>query len=337
MKVTLIGFGNLGQGFVKSLQEKAADFKDRYDLSIQIVAVADINGAVIDEEGLSLEKLLSVAESGELTDFSEKSEEGKSAVEVIKEVDSDLVLELTPTDIETGEPGLTHIKEAMKAGRNVVTSNKGPLVVAFQDLEDLARKMGVEFRYSASVGGAIPVIGLARNQLAGDEVNSIRGVLNGTTNYILTRMEKEGAPFDVVLREAQELGIAEKDPTLDIEGIDTAAKLVILANALLDRGVTLDDVDITGVTRMNPRITQLAKETGNTIRLIGYADSDTLEVSPRLVPVGHPLAVRGSLNAVMLETDLAREISITGFGAGSHETSSALLGDLVDVYRSIED
>lgn len=338
MKVTLIGFGNLGRGFARMLLEKASKLKDAHDLSLQIVAVADVDGVAIDEKGLDIEKLLDVMEEqSAISSYPDKGEEGKPAVDVIREVDSDLVLELTPTNIETGEPGITHIKEAMKAGRHVVTSNKGPLVVAFQELEELAEKSNVEFRYSASVGGAIPVIGLARDQLAGDEVRAIRGVLNGTTNYILTRMEKEGAPFDVVLREAQELGIAEKDPTLDVEGIDTASKLVILANALLDSGAKLEDVDVTGVTRIGPKVSRLAQETGNTLRLIGYADSDTLEVAPRLVPVGHPLAVRGSLNAVMLETDLAREISITGFGAGPWETSSALISDMIDVHRSIED
>jgi homoserine dehydrogenase len=159
--------------------------------------------------------------------------------------------------------------------------------------------------------------------------------LNGTTNYILTRMSKEGAPFDVVLREAQELGIAEKDPTLDIEGTDTASKITILANAILGMDAKLKDVKVAGIRRIRPEAIRLAQEAGYTIKLIGVAKRDLLEVGPRLVPLGHPLAVGGTLNAVTFETDLAREVTITGFGAGPWETSSALLGDLIDIHRTL--
>lgn len=331
-----MGFGNLGQSFARMLLEKADFLRTHHGLSPQVVAAVDSAGAAVDENGLDLERLLETVEDGGTVGELPKKGEKRSGVEVIEEVESDVVMELTPTNIEDGEPGLTHIKEAMAAGRNVITSNKGPLVVAFRELEDLAESSGVEFRYSASVGGAIPIIGLAREQLAGDEIFAIRGVLNGTTNYILTRMDKEGAPFEVVLREAQELGVAERDPTLDIEGIDTASKVVVLANALLNLDVTMGDVEIKGIRQVGPEAVRLARETGNTIKLVGVASSNTLEVAPRLVPDGHPLAVGGTLNAVTLETDLAREISISGFGAGPWETSSSLLGDLIDVYRTRE-
>lgn len=336
MRLILLGFGNLGQSLSRMLLEKAEFLRKRHGLSLQIVATVDSSGAAIDENGLDLESLLkTVEEGGSVSDYPKKGVK-KSGVEVIGEVKPDVVLELTPTNIENGEPGLTHIKEAMRAGCDVITSNKGPLVVAFRELEDLANSSGVEFRYSASVGGAVPVIGLAREQLAGDEISVIRGVLNGTTNYILTRMDREGAPFEVVLREAQELGIAERDPTLDIEGIDTASKVVVLANALLNLDVVMDDVEVKGIRHVGPEAVRLARETGNTIKLVGVASSNTLEVSPRLVPDGHPLAVGGTLNAVTLETDLAREITVSGFGAGPRETSSSLLGDLIDVYRTRE-
>jgi homoserine dehydrogenase len=260
---------------------------------------------------------------------------GKLATDVIENVDADVVFELTPTNIKTGEPGLGHIKAAMNAEKHVVTSNKGPLVVAFKELDTLARRRGVEFRYSASVGGAIPIIELARKLLAGNEVQEIRGVLNGTTNYILTRMTEEGTPFEMVLREAQELGIAEKDPSLDIDGIDTASKLVILSNSLLGANAKFGDVRRVGIRRMTPEAIRLAREAGQTIKLIGLAKKDQLEVSPKLVPLGHPLAVSGTLNAVTLKLDLAREISISGFGAGPTETSSSLLGDLIDIHRTL--
>ncbi|MEA1905215.1 MAG: homoserine dehydrogenase [Candidatus Hadarchaeota archaeon] len=337
MRLMLIGFGNIGRGLARTLLRKGKFLRSSHGISSRVVAVVDEYGAAIDERGLGLKKLLSTAErTGSVASYPGKGERGKSAVDVIESVDVDVVFELTPTNIKSGEPGLTHLQRAMRKGLHVITSNKGPLVVAFSKLDKLANRTGVEFRYSASVGGAVPILGLARRLLAGDEVRAIRGVLNGTTNYILTRMSREGVPFDVVLHEAQEMGVAEKDPTLDIEGIDTACKVAILANALLDMDVKLKDVRVTGIDRIRPEVTRLAQEAGDTVKLIGVASRDLLEVAPRLVPVGHPLAVGGTLNAITLETDLAREISITGFGAGSWETSSALIGDLIDIHRSIE-
>jgi len=253
MRLVLIGFGNLGRGLSRALIEKARFLRANYGLAPRVVAAVDEYGAAVDEKGLKLERLLRAAEKSKtVAAYPGKGKRKKSALEVIDDVEADVVFELTPTNIKTGNPGLTHIKKAMLAGRHVITSNKGPLVVAFRELDKLARRQGVEFRYSASVGGAVPVIGLAKKLLAGNEVHAVRGVLNGTTNYILTRMSKEGAPFDVVLRETQELGIAEKDPTLDIEGIDTACKITILANAILGINAKLRDVRTVGIKRIGP-------------------------------------------------------------------------------------
>ena len=336
MRLVLIGFGNLGRGLGRALIEKARFMRANYGLTPRVVAAVDEYGAAVDEKGLKIERLLRVAErSKTVAAYPAKGKRKKSALEVIDDVEADVVFELTPTNIKTGNPGLTHIKKAMLAGRHVITSNKGPLVVAFRDLDRLARRQGVEFRYSASVGGAVPVIGLAKKLLVGNKVHAVRGVLNGTTNYILTRMSKEGSPFDVVLRETQELGVAEKDPTLDIEGVDTACKITILANAILDMNAKLRDVRTVGIKRIGPEATRLAQEAGYMIKLVGVAKRGSLEVGPRLVPAGHPLAVSGTLNAVTFELDLAREITITGFGAGPRETSSALLGDLIDIHRAL--
>ncbi|MCK4405002.1 MAG: homoserine dehydrogenase [Hadesarchaea archaeon] len=335
MRVVLVGFGNLGRGLSRVLIQKASFLRKSHGLIPRVVAAVDEFGAVVDEKGLNLTRLLKVTKKAGTVAAYKGGKRGKLAHRVIEGVGADVVYELTPTNIKTGEPGLTHIKRAMRAGKHVITSNKGPLVVAFRELDSLARRCGVEFRYSASVGGAVPVVGLAKELLAGNEIREIRGVLNGTTNYILTRMSTEGAPFEVVLREAQELGVAEKDPTLDIEGIDTACKITILANSLLGMNARLGDVKIAGITRVQPEAIRLAREAGHTIKLIGVAKHGLLEVGPKLVPLGHPLAVSGTLNAVTFELDLAREISITGFGAGPKETSSSLLGDLIDIHRTL--
>ncbi len=335
MRIVLVGFGNLGKGLSRAFIQKASFLRKSHGLIPRVVAAVDEFGAAVDEKGLNLMGLLKAAEKKRTVAAYKGGKRGKLALKVIDNVEADVVYDLTPTNIKTGEPGLTHIKRAMLAGKHVITSNKGPLVVAFRELDSLARRCGVEFRYSASVGGAVPVVDLAKKLLAGNEIREIRGVLNGTTNYILTRMSREGAPFEVVLREAQELGIAEKDPTLDIEGIDTACKITILANSLLGMNARLKDVKVVGITRVRSDAIRLAQEAGQTIKLIGIARRGSLEVGPKLVPLGHPLAVGGTLNAVTFELDLAREISITGFGAGPKETSSSLLGDLIDIHRTL--
>lgn len=327
----MVGFGNLGRALIRFLLQKKRALEEKHGLSFQITAVVDEYGAVLRDEGLPVRELQELLERGKVVG-------GKrmSGREVIREAKGEVVFELTPTNIETGEPGLTHIREAMLSGKHVVTSNKGPLVVAFRELEELSKKKGMEFRYSASVGGAIPVISVAKRLLAGNRILAIRGVLNGTTNYILTRMSQEEVPLDIVVREAQELGIAEKDPSLDLEGVDTACKITILANAVLGKNAKLRDVRREGILRVTPQVIRQAQEAGFAVRLVGTASEKVLEVRPRLVPVHHPLAVSGTLNAVSLELDLAREITLTGFGAGPQETSSSLLGDLVDIHQALK-
>jgi len=178
----VVGFGNLGRALVRILSQKRDFLERRYGLSPQIVAVVDEYGALVKEGGFTARELQGLVERGRVVGGKRMS--GK---EVIREVEGEVVFELTPTNIETGEPGLSHIREAMLSGKHVVTSNKGPLVVAFRELEELAKRRSVEFRYSASVGGAIPVISFARKPLTGNRILAIRGVLNGTTNYILRR------------------------------------------------------------------------------------------------------------------------------------------------------
>jgi homoserine dehydrogenase len=255
-----------------------------------------------------------------------------TALDVIRTVDHDVVVEVTPTNIDDGEPGLTHFREALKSKRNVVTSNKGPLVAAFGELTQLARTQGVALRYEATVGGAMPIINLIRDTLAGTQVLGIRGVLNGTCNYILTRMADEALEYDQVLSEAQDMGIAEADPTYDVAGIDTACKVVILANAFFNRQVTFADVSVTGIDRITQDALQLARQRGFVVKLIG--DVQELTVSPKLIPLAHPLNVSGTLNAASILTDTAGEITVAGKGAGSIETASAILSDVLSLMRN---
>ncbi|MFQ6050933.1 MAG: homoserine dehydrogenase [Candidatus Hydrothermarchaeota archaeon] len=334
MNIALLGFGTVGQGLAKVIKEKKETLKKRYSMEINIVGVADSSGAALNENGLDVDILLKSKEKGSVSNYP-KFGRDLTGSELIKESNADLIVEATPTNISDGEPGNTHIRCALKEKMHVVTSNKGPLALFFSDLVGLAERNKVEFRYEASVGGAMPIINLARETLAGNEILAIVGILNGTTNYILTRMLKEEEPFSYILKEAQELGIAEADPTLDISGVDTACKLVILANTLMNMKQSYRDVKVEGITRITPEAMELAWKNGYVIKLIGEARNSNLEVGPRLVPAHHPLSVEGTLNVAMLETDLAGEVTVVGRGAGQKETCSALLSDIIAIHKKM--
>ena len=323
IRIAIFGFGAVGKGVARVLMNRQR--LERIIGDYRVVAVADSKGSVV-SNSVNLKEVLEIKERrGKLP-------EGMTVKEIIEGVDFDVALELTPTNIETGEPGLTHIKECLKKGCHVVTSNKGPLVVAYRELSKLAERSGVKLLFEATVGGAMPVIKLIKRDLAGNEIESIKGILNGTCNYILSRMEKERLPYEMILAEAKELGIAEANESYDVEGIDSAAKLVILANALMGMDVSLKDIEILGITEITPEAFEIALEKGYTIRLISEVSESNLKVGPRLVPLNNPLCVHGTLNAVLIKTDLAGEVFVIGKGAGSLETASAVVSDLIDLY-----
>lgn len=330
LRVSIIGFGSVGQGVAAVLEREARNLK-RQHLDIRVVAISDSRGSEVNPDGIDLKAALR-----------RKKEKGTvsighgSAIDIIRDVEHELVVETTPTNIETGEPGLTNMLTAFSCGRHVVTSNKGPLALKYRRLVESAEDNGVSFRYEATVGGAVPVFNLIREATAGNRVLRIEGILNGTCNYILTRMAEEGFPYEQILSEAQELGIAEADPTYDVEGIDSACKLAILANAIFDMDVTHRDVEVTGISRITPEALALAAGNDYVVKLIGEVSKDTLRVAPRLVPKRHPLAVGGTLNAFSIHTELAGRITVAGKGAGSVETASAILSDIIHIGRSLE-
>jgi len=323
VKLIIVGFGNIGRRLAEVLEEKKKFIAGKHGLRFSVVAIAEKNGSLVNEKGLDLKKALKV----QLSKNSHWT--GRKTLEVIKSVDADIVLELTPGDIRTGEPGLSHIMKALKAGKDVVTSNKSPIALKFKEIMDYARKRDCEVRYEATVGGAIPLINLYKNTLQANEVKNIYGILNGTTNFILSKMSEESVDFNIALKEAQELGLAESDASYDVDGVDTAVKLVILANSLMGRNLSFKDVKTSGIREINSETLELAKKHGSEIRLIG--DVAALEVSPRLIPKNHPLNISGALNAVLIETDVAGDIILVGVGAGPRETSSSLLSDVIEL------
>ncbi|MGZ7109099.1 MAG: homoserine dehydrogenase [Methanobacterium sp.] len=335
MKICILGFGAVGKGVAKVFSMKKDEIKEKYGVDLIISAVADTSGAAICDEGLVPDLLLDIKEkTGKISDYPEYGLSGISTLEVLDKADYDCLVEVTPTDIEDGEPARTHVLKAFNDKKNVVTSNKGPLALSFSELIDAASKNGVEFKFEASVGGAMPIINFANETLSGNDINSILGILNGTTNYILSRMAKEGSSFQQILKESQELGIAETNPAQDVEGLDAACKVVILANSLMNMDVNLKDVEITGISKITPEAISLAQKEGYLIKLIGEVSPDTLEVGPRLVKEGSPFAVEGTLNVATLKTDLADDVTVVGKGAGPIETASAILSDILSIHKS---
>jgi len=325
VRISIIGFGYVGSGVAEVIRRKREAIARKHGIDLKIVGIADLKGVIADEQGVSEEAIRALkagAKQGDMT-----------GLDIIRDVAHEVMVETTPTNVETGEPGLTHIITALESGRHVVTSNKGPIALEYQKLMELAAKHGKEIKFEASVGGAMPIISLVRENLAGNGVMSIKGILNGTCNYILTRMAEEDLPYEHVLKEAQEIGIAETDPSKDVEGVDTAVKLVILANSIFGMNATYNDVKVVGISEITPDALKLANDAGYVIKLIGDVDSDgRLEVAPRLVPKDDPLNVGGTLNVATIKTDLAGEITVIGKGAGPIEAASAILSDIIGIY-----
>ena len=318
MKVALIGLGTVGRGVAEILSKK--------DLGLVLTGIADSKSAFMDPAGIDIARVLANKKKNGYC-----GDQNLTADDVIKKADYDALIEVTPTNALSGEPAIGYIKAALNRKKHVVTSNKGPIALAQKELRALAKKKGVSLRYEATVAGAIPVMHTLEHGLAGNEILALYGVLNGTCNFILTRMAAEGLTYEQALMEAREMGYAEADPTYDVQGIDAAIKLVILANTIWDNGVKLSDVDRTGIDLLTPDALRLADEEGCTIRLIAEANpkKHLLRVSPRILNKNHPLVFEGTLNALTLETDMAKEITLIGRGAGSIETASAIIGDLL--------
>lgn len=329
VRLSIIGFGAVGQGVARSIQKKN-EYLKKQGIDLRVVGIADSAGCEIDPRGIDLERAIKRKEqTGTVATGRE------STRSLIAGVEHDIVVEATPTNIENGEPGLGNMLAAFQSGKHVVTSNKGPLALRFSELKEAAQDNGMMFRYEATVGGAVPIFNLIHEALAGNSVMGIEGILNGTTNYILTRMAEERLPYELVLKEAQELGIAEADPTYDVEGIDSACKLVIIANSVFGKCATYRDVEVTGITKIIPEALELANKNNYVVKLICEAGNGNLTVAPRLVPKRHPLAVGGTLNVASILTDLAGRITISGKGAGSVETASSILSDILYIVKNL--
>ncbi len=332
MRIILVGLGALGRGLLTHLEGEQGRLLSQYGLRVKIVAALDTSGAVVQTGGIDPGALLRAKRSpGGLSSFQPRFRPGRRALEIIHTVEADAIVEVTPTNIVDGEPALSHIRGALKAGRHVVTANKGPIVLAMDHLNELAREHGVLLRFSGTVGGGTPMLDLARLSLRGEPVTEIAGILNGTTNFILTRMA-EGLDFDAALDEAKRLGYAEANPAYDIEGTDAAIKLTILANWVMGAHLHVTDVAARGIQGVTHADVERAQSQGKVVKLVARFDGKRATVGPELLPREDALNVSGSLNAVTYTTQNVGPVTLIGKGAGGPQTAAALLRDLIDIH-----
>ena len=333
-RVIIMGFGAVGQGVANAISLKKDLIKEKTGVAVKVVAAADSSSSAISADGLDEKLLVETKEKeGNLSAYPEFGSD-KNGEDVLDAVDYDCLIEATPTNIVDAEPAFSLTLKAFSQGKDVVTSNKGHLALKFDEVVGAAKKAGVEFKYEASVGGAMPIINFTKETLSSCDIKSIVGILNGTTNYILSRMTSEGTDYETTLRESQELGIAETNPTQDVEGIDAACKTVILANSLLGIDATYSDVEVKGISDINSHAIDLAKKDDYLIKLIAEVSPEQLRVAPRLVKRGSSYDVGGTLNMATIHTDLAGDITVLGLGAGSLETASAMLTDLISILKN---
>jgi homoserine dehydrogenase len=311
MRLAVIGVGAVG----RSVVELASEYGH------VVTAVADSGSSAVDPDGLDAERV-----------FDRKDREGAVGAgdpDDALAAEYDVLVEATPTTLGDAEPGFSHVRAALERDRHVVLANKGPVAERYGDLRELERASEGTVQFEAAVGGAIPILSTIAD-FGPDHITAARGVLNGTANFILSRMAAEGLGYEHVLAEAQDLGVAEADPAFDVEGTDAALKFVILANVLSDGGqvYSLDDATVEGIRSLPASALDLAAEDGRTVRLIGEATADGVRVGPRLVPQHDALAVTGTRNIVQFDTVNAGQLHLSGRGAGGAETATAILSDV---------
>jgi len=313
VKVGLLGCGNVGGALVELIEEQRDAIADRTSLRLEVARVAVRNTAKQRAVELGADILTN------------------DAVSVVEDPSVDVVVEL----IGGIEPARELILTALQNGKAVVTGNKELLANVGGELFEVAEKAGVDLLFEAAVAGGIPLIRPLRESLAGDRVERILGIVNGTTNFILTRMTEEGSTFHEALAEAQELGYAERDPTADVEGFDAAAKAAIIATVAFGVRVVAGDVYREGISGVTPADIAFAGRLGYVVKLLAVAEADergvAVRVHPAMVPKEHPLAaVRESFNAVFIEGAAVGDLMLYGRGAGGRPTASAVLGDVID-------
>ncbi len=333
MRIILCGFGVVGQNLAKLLDSRSEDLYARFGLKPRIVGVTDRKGSAQESSGLDLTRLIEVKKKfGSVKKYG-NGKNKQTGLDLINNLDADVLVETTTSNYKDAEPGMSHITSAMKQGLHVISVNKGPLALAFPSLMELATYNQVSLKFSGTVGGGTPILDYAKNSLRGERISSFAGILNGTTNYILTNMAN-GMTFESALQDAKKKGYVEEDESLDLDGLDAAAKLVILANWIMDFKVTLPDIKRIGIRKVTTSDIQKASKNNCALKLIASCNKDLI-VSPKEISLNDPLCVNGTLNAISFTSEHSGTQTIIGRGAGGTETASSILRDLLDIRQEI--
>lgn len=336
MKIALIGFGTVGQGLAEILRDKADELRARYDFAPQVVAVATrTRGTLYRPQGLSLDLLLDAIQKGSLEHYPDVDglRRDWDVLQIIAESNADVVIDVCPSDFDTAQPALRYCLAAFENGRHLVLANKGPVALAYAELRAAAERAGKALRFEATVMAGMPSIRVGMEALAGCRIAEVRGILNGTTNYILTQMES-GLPYGRALAKAQELGLAEADPSADVDGWDAAGKLLILAAVVFGRQLKMRDLEVKGIAGITTKNVELAEAEGKRWKLVARLTPEGGSVQPMPLLMRDPLAgVSGATNAITFTTDLLGDVTLIGAGAGRLQTGFGLLADLLDIHR----
>jgi len=336
--LVVTGFGHVGRAFVSLLQEKRQEIGRRYGIEPEVVAVAKADGCF--HTGGALE-VRQISRGGTLwTSGNPAWREGMTVRRILEEGPAGgCLVECTLSNLETGEPGFSYLSEAFRHGWHAVAASKGALVVGFRELKDLAAENRVSLRFSGATAAALPTLDVGTISLAGARIEGIQGLLNGTTNYILTRMA-EGLDYGEALQEAQDKGIAEPNPANDVEGWDTAAKILLITNACLDADYALRDVHVKGIAGLSADLVRSAVREGRAVKLLATAAPGrkggrwSLEVRPSLLDPTHPLFhVNGTEKGISFLTDSMGTVTVTGGRSNPRGAAAALLKDIINIYR----
>ncbi|RKI59447.1 homoserine dehydrogenase [Corallococcus sp. AB049A] len=341
VRFLLTGLGNVGVPLLEILQSRASLLMERYRLELLPVGLADSGGAAVAPHGLDIGEVLAVKRARHsVASLPVVGRPGMSGRQLVRDVKADLLLEATPTSFKDGQPGLDITRDALMRGMAAVLASKGPLVLGFQELaslSDLESPGRPPLRFSAAVGGAMPLVNVGRRDLALGKMGRFEGVLNSTSHLLLCRMA-EGKSYEAALAEAQALGIAEADPTLDVDGWDTTGKLIILANAVMRVRTTLKDVSVTGMRGVTRAELDAAKAKGGQVLLLARGEPLGGErwewsVRPTAVDASHPLARLGATElGAVFRSDLHGVHTLITGEQGSRGTSAAMLRDVLEIF-----
>jgi homoserine dehydrogenase len=342
IKIAILGFGNVGKSFAKLLIEKEREISEKFNLNVSVVAISTKSkGCLVNENGIDLNEILNELET--LNHFDENRSDYKliSSIEVAEKVDYDILFELTPLNIFSGQPAIDHISAALNRRKHAVSANKGPIAWAFEQLRDLAEKNNVLFYYETTVMDGTPVFNLVDETLKLCKVTKIIGILNSTTNFILEEIAN-GNSYDEAIVEGKRRGFVEEDPSMDIEGWDAAAKTAALLNVLMGANITPYDVDRKGIEDITYEQIKEAKKRGNVIKLICYGGIEDGKVIARVRPEEINRSsilsnINGTTSIVSITTDLMGTVSIVEHEPEIEQTAYGVFSDLVRVLSKMEE